>query len=114
MTKRKKPTNVVLKVNIEDLRKYEAELKAKFGANTNVAFANVSMTQLSIARHYGGANVQGKFFVYNWEDDSLIREDVVAWIAKRKQEDVLQEKVAADPDMLKRVQECLTDNDLVD
>jgi hypothetical protein len=42
------------------------------------------MTQLSIARHYGGAKVQGKHFVYNPADDSLIREDVVKWIAKKR------------------------------
>jgi hypothetical protein len=69
---------------IEDLREFQDELKAKFGANASVAYANVSMTQLSIARHYGGAKVQGKHFVYNPADDSLIREDVVKWIAKKR------------------------------
>ena len=69
---------------IEDLREFQDELKAKIGANASVAYANVSMTQLSIARHYGGAKVQGKHFVYNPADDSLIREDVVKWIAKKR------------------------------
>jgi hypothetical protein len=69
---------------IEDLREFQDELKAKFGASASVAYANVSMTQLSIARHYGGAKVQGKHFVYNPADDSLIREDVVKWIAKKR------------------------------
>ncbi|MCR9296600.1 MAG: hypothetical protein NXI32_28140 [bacterium] len=69
---------------IEDLKKYQDELKAKFGADSSVAYANVSATQLSIARHYGGAKVQGKQFVYNPTDDSLIREDVVKWIAKKR------------------------------
>jgi len=69
---------------IEDLREFREELKAKFGADASVAYANVSMTLLSIARHYGGATVQGKHFVYNPDDDSLIREDVVKWIAKKR------------------------------
>ena len=69
---------------IEDLKEFQDELKAKFGTDASVAYANVSMTQLSIARHYGGAKVQGKQFVYNPTDDSLIREDVVKWIAKQK------------------------------
>ena len=69
---------------IEDLREFQQELKAKFGADASVAYANVSMTLLSIARHYGGATVQGKHFVYNPDDDSLIREDVVKWIAKKR------------------------------
>jgi len=54
---------------IEDLREFREELKAKFGADASVAYANVSMTLLSIARHYGGATVQGKHFVYNPDDD---------------------------------------------
>lgn len=69
---------------IEDLKQHQDELKAKFGADANVAYANVSMTQLSIARHYGGCKVEGKHFVYNPADDSLIREDVFNWIAKQK------------------------------
>ena len=69
---------------IEDLKEFREELRAKFGKDANIAYANVTMTQLSIARHYGGATVQGKCFVYNPFDDSLIREDVVKWIAKRR------------------------------
>jgi hypothetical protein len=69
---------------IEDLRKYQTELKAKFGSDTYVAYANISYSQMSIARHYGSANIQGKHYIYNPDDDSLIREDVVKWVAKRK------------------------------
>lgn len=71
-------------MTISDLIECRDEVEAKFGRNTNVAYANVSMTQLSIARHYGGAKVEGKQFIYNDRDDSLIREDVVKWFAKRK------------------------------
>jgi|LakMenEpi03Aug12_release.lakeMendotaPanAssembly.Ray.scaffolds.fasta_scaffold4944881_1 hypothetical protein len=69
---------------LEDLQEFRDELTAKFGEGVGLAYANVSMTQLSIARHYGGAKVQGKHFVYNPADDSLIREDVVKWIAKKR------------------------------
>ena len=71
---------------IEDVEKYTDEIKQKFGTDTTIAYAGVSMTQLSIARHYGGCKVQGKHFVYNPVDDSLIREDVVKWIGKRKKQ----------------------------
>jgi hypothetical protein len=71
-------------MTINDLIECRDEVGEKFGRSTNVAFTNVSMTQLSIARHYGGAKVQGKHFVYNPDDDSLIREDVVKWFANRK------------------------------
>jgi hypothetical protein len=72
---------------IDDLRKYQTELKAKFGSDTNVAYANISHGQLSVARHYGGCQVQGKHFIYNQVDDSLIREDVAKWVAKRKKDE---------------------------
>jgi hypothetical protein len=70
--------------NIEDIKKYQTELIEKFGSSSNVAYANVSSTQFSIARHYGGVKINGKHYVYNPTDDSLIREDVVKWIAKKK------------------------------
>jgi hypothetical protein len=72
---------------IEDLRKYQTELEAEFGSGTTVAYANVSMGQMSVARHYGGATVQGRLCIYNPVDDSLIREDVVKWVAKRKKDE---------------------------
>jgi hypothetical protein len=71
---------------IEDVEKYTDEIKQEFGVNTTIAYTGVSMSQLSIARHYGGCKVQGKHFVYNPVDDSLIREDVVKWIGKRKKQ----------------------------
>ena len=70
--------------NIEDIKKYQTELIEKFGSSSNVAYANVSSTQFSIARNYGGVKINGRHYVYNWKDDSLIREDVVKWIAKKK------------------------------
>lgn len=69
---------------IAEILEFRDELQAKFGANTNVAYSNVSTTQLSIARHYGGAKVMGHYYLYNPDDDSLIREDVAKWIAERR------------------------------
>ena len=37
---------------------------------------NVSQTQFSIARHYGGIRFNGVFYFYDRANDSLIREDV--------------------------------------
>jgi hypothetical protein len=79
--------NKLIMVTLEDLRNYQAELQTKFGSDTNVAYANISHGQLSVARHYGGCQVQGKNYIYNQVDDSLIREDVVKWVAKRKKDE---------------------------
>lgn len=40
-------------------------------------YENVSRSQLSIARFYGGATVNGSRYVYDPATDSLTREDVV-------------------------------------
>jgi hypothetical protein len=75
-------------ITIETIRQNIDALELKFGMDANVAYANVSMTQFSIARHYGGIKVNGHHYVYNPTDDSLIREDVFKWLAKeiKKQE----------------------------
>lgn len=71
-------------VTLDDLRKYQTELESEFGSGTTVAYANVCLSQISTARWFGGATVQGYPCVYNPVDDSLIREDVAKWVAKRK------------------------------
>lgn len=38
---------------------------------------NVSQTQLSIARHYGGIIYNGKEYVYFPNEDKLVRKDLV-------------------------------------
>jgi hypothetical protein len=80
MSKKKQSTPPTL----DELREHQEELKAEFGTNESIAFANVSMTQLSIARHYGGTKIDGKYFEYNPADDSLIRQDVAQWIAIKR------------------------------
>lgn len=72
-----------MNVTLETLKEHQAALIEKFGADAKIAFAGVSMSQLSIARLYGGCKVNGHSFIYNPTDDSLIREDVVKWMAKR-------------------------------
>lgn len=37
---------------------------------------NVSTTQFSIARHYGGCTINGVYYLYDPRDDTLTREDV--------------------------------------
>jgi hypothetical protein len=51
---------------------------------TPYGMTNVSMTQLSIARHYGGIKYNGEDYTYLPATDELIRDDVLRW--KRKQE----------------------------
>ena len=50
---------------------------------TPFGMTNVSMTQLSIARHYGGIKYNGESYTYLPHTDELIRNDVLKW--KQKQ-----------------------------
>lgn len=43
---------------------------------------NVSNSQLSIARHYGGINYNGQHYHYDASQDVLIRQDI--WLARMK------------------------------
>lgn len=47
---------------------------------TPFGIQNVSMTQFSVARHYGGATFNGDNYIYFPEVDELIRTDVVEWM----------------------------------
>lgn len=51
---------------------------------TPYGMTNVSMTQLSIARHYGGCKYQGESYTYLPHTDELIRDDVLKWQRKHK------------------------------
>ena len=44
---------------------------------------NVTQTQFSIARYYGGINFNGSMYIYYSDTDELIREDVMKWKAKQ-------------------------------
>jgi hypothetical protein len=62
------------------------ELKAVNESNmhrrTPFAHGGVSHSQLSIARHRGGAIVNGERYLYDGATDMLIREDVARWLNK--------------------------------
>ena len=51
---------------------------------TPYGMTNVSMTQFSVARHYGGIIFNGERYTYLPRTDELIRDDVLKW--KHKQE----------------------------
>lgn len=66
----------------DDLIKHQDALKAKFDPTETIAWPQVSMSQLSVARYYGGCTVNDKWFIYFPASDMLIRDDVVAFINK--------------------------------
>ncbi len=45
-----------------------------------IGYMDVSRTQLSIARHYGGCTVQGHHYTYFPAHDELWRDDVLAMV----------------------------------
>lgn len=49
---------------------------------TPFGMTNVSMTQMSIARYFGGIKVNGYDYIYNPMTDELIRSDVLKWKKK--------------------------------
>jgi hypothetical protein len=60
----------------------QAELQTQFG-NELLIIANVSQTQFSIARHFGGIKFNGSEFKYFPADDLLVRQDVVKFLTKK-------------------------------
>jgi len=46
---------------------------------TPYGMASVSMSQLSIARHYGGIKYKGDDYTYFPVSDELVRDDVLKW-----------------------------------
>lgn len=68
----------------QDLLDHQKALEEKFGANAPIAYANVTQTQLSIARHYGGCQVNKAHYTYFPNDDLLVRDDVVKLVCKLK------------------------------
>jgi len=39
---------------------------------------------MSIARHYGGIEFRGKYYIYLPDTDELIRDDVLGWLNKNR------------------------------
>lgn len=61
-----------------------ADAFERFGVLDPLAYANVTDTQLSVARHFGGASVNSRAFYYIPETDELVRSDVFKWVHKRR------------------------------
>jgi hypothetical protein len=59
-----------------------------------LAYSNVSDTQLSLARHYGGATVNGASYFYCADTDELIRHDVFRWIERQRSDAVIAQRQA--------------------
>ena len=51
---------------------------------TPYVIEGVSMSQMSIARHYGGCTYGGREHYYIPTTDELVRDDVVRWVTKRR------------------------------
>jgi hypothetical protein len=62
---------------LADLDACPLHRKSPFG------ITNVTQTQFSIARYYGGINFNGSMYIYCPDTDELIREDVMKWKAKQ-------------------------------
>lgn len=53
--------------------------KCPLHRRTPFGMRNVSQTQLSIARHYGGIKYQGDDYTYFPASDELVRNDALRW-----------------------------------
>lgn len=62
---------------------------------TPYGMTNVSMTQLSIARHYGGIKYNGESYTYLPKTDELIRDDVLKWQTKNAKKSLPNETSGA-------------------
>ena len=69
-----------------------------------IGHANVSQSQLSIARFSGGCTIGGKRFVYFPEHDELWRDDVLALVHGWRRTDAMAKEL---PTMPAQVQEGL-------
>jgi muramoyltetrapeptide carboxypeptidase LdcA involved in peptidoglycan recycling len=53
-------------------------------SDDTIGWRDVTMTQFSIARHYGGCTFNGRYYFYFRADDSLWRADVVREIRRAR------------------------------
>lgn len=56
----------------------------KLKSDDQLGWRDISMTQLSIARHYGGTTVNGVHYTYIPESDELVRDDVLKMVMKAR------------------------------
>lgn len=57
-----------------------------------ISISHVSQTQLSVARHYGGCTYDGKPYIYNYNTDELIREDIMKAVEKMRKKENEQQR----------------------
>lgn len=63
-----------------------AMLRERFTSLPPLQIGNVSQTQLSIARHYGGCSYNGHHYVYDPTDDTLMRDDAFRAVMRKRRE----------------------------
>ena len=64
-------------------------------AHETIAYRDVSQGMLSVARHYGGAQLPGGSFTYIPATDELIRDDVLKFISKARRTEKQTKSMAA-------------------
>lgn len=61
--------------------------------SATLGLANVSQTQFSIARHFGGIRFQGHQYVYFQEHDELWRDDVLKMVHGWRRTDAMAKEL---------------------
>jgi hypothetical protein len=87
-------------MTIKELKELIGDVKFKDDAP--YAMAQVSQTQLSIARHYGGCKYNGYDYTYFPEEDTLIRDDVLKYAVKERK--IRQQELKAAADLIKEAE----------
>ncbi len=64
----------------------EAEVEAiqHLGRDTPYCISNASMSQFSVARHFGACTFNGHSYTYMATSDELIRDDVLRFVTKMR------------------------------
>lgn len=80
----KKALDQVSANTTEKVKKYTDMIDEIDAMKNQILFENISLTQLSIARHYGGIKVNGVYYFYIPDKDALLRKDWVKKLAASK------------------------------
>jgi hypothetical protein len=72
--------------------------ESQLSKETPFLIQNVSHGMFSIARHYGGAKVQGQSYTYIPNSDELVRDDVLKFLKKSKKKPTSKNK-ASEPSL---------------
>ena len=71
-------------ITLKLLQENQDKLREKFDNSEVIAYPNVSCSQLSVARYYGGCSLNGKRYTYFPQDDILVRDDVIRFLKPTK------------------------------